>query len=65
MHVADEMVNAVNAFSDLQDSRHDGYPISARPDRKVIHCDREDGGPILSHACSQCRNLTIAKVIHV
>jgi hypothetical protein len=28
--VADEMVNVVNAFSDLQDSMHDGYLISAR-----------------------------------
>jgi hypothetical protein len=41
IHVVDEMVNVVNAFSNLPDSMHDGYPISARPDRNDIHHDGE------------------------
>ena len=41
MNVADEMVNAVNAFSDLQDSMHDYYPISSRHHSNDIHHDDE------------------------
>jgi hypothetical protein len=63
MNVVDEIVYAVNAFSDLSDSKCDGYLISTRPDRKDITMIAS--GPIWSDARSQSRHHMIAKVIYV